>query len=825
MSIKSLMYPIHRKNLNSGSKDGNLYQILIEKDSEFKPSQYNNLFDSLYTIYNPKKPYDWLSFEFQGTSKGINLYSWLSKNLEKDFIQSNINSIHKSAEIIIPEKDYGRFGKLYALNVACATLELDSHYLFNLLQSDGERIGADMIASLCASMQNLDDEEEVWTQFTLRPIPFRALTIANAYYEVYKKTGKRPNKIHYPYAKYTGFASTLKALAGGIRYTIMGNAGSKDHNTSLNSIQKKLEAGIYFDLEIRLVCSHSTFGKARARLSTVISSFAPATDKNRFRPFSDYREKYYKRHLRLFNQHGVSQFLKDYAARRIHTYPIENYVTPAELATILHFPAKNIPGIIRLQAKKMPVPDGVYQYNTIEEAWKDQAIVFGRSNFRGRLKYLAFKDIKMLMQHVYCIGGTGSGKSWWLSFLGLQIVRHCGLTFFDVKGDVADELMAHLPKSEWHRVHYIDLQDIAQFIPLNFLIQPGMSTYNLATMIVSVFLKLNSEGSIKEHSQSILRRALIAVISTNPEGSILEVYRMFTDEDYLDWTLSKMEDNTEFPDVLSYWQSYKVMKIRARQAESKAILNKLEVITQNELPRYSMCQKTNLYKWRKMLDEKAIIIVNFALDKNENEIISFFGTLFTAFISKAVFSRGDTEVDKRVPHVAILDEFEMFLDQESDIQRFLEMARSYGLGLILAHQSVEQIPAKLMGMIEDNTFTQVSLLIGTSSAPKIKRMLPEVTEEDLTSMVQYTGYGRFKKIHPSPFTFDCLSMDDYFPSVGLVEVKKWKDAYKAKNYKHISEIKGDIEARYSTIQKNQITEDQSASVKTGKATGKIQRVK
>ena len=68
-------------------------------------------------------------------------------------------------------------------------------------------------------------------------------------------------------------------------------------------------------------------------------------------------------------------------------------------------------------------------------------------------------------------------------------------------------------------------------------------------------------------------------------------------------------------------------------------------------------------------------------------------------------------------------------------------------------------------------------------------------------------------------------MDDYFPSVGLTEVKKWKDAYKTKNYKHISKIKDDIEARYSTIQKNQITEDQSASVKTGKATGKIQRVK
>jgi hypothetical protein len=217
--------------------------------------------------------------------------------------------------------------------------------------------------------------------------------------------------------------------------------------------------------------------------------------------------------------------------------------------------------------------------------------------------------------------------------------------------------------------------------------------------------------------------------------------------------------------------------------------------------------------------------VNFALDKNTTEIVSFFGTLFTAFISNAVFSRGDTPVADRVPHVLILDEFELFIDQAEDLQKFLELARSYGLGLIMAHQSVEQIPDKLMGMVEDNTFTQLSLLIGTKSAPKIKAMFPGVSAEDLTSMLEHTGYGRFKKIHPNPFTFDCLSMDEYFPSEGLQEVQKWKTSYKKQCYSSLGEIKGDIQERYSLTQRNKLTDDNSASARLGKATGVIKRKK
>lgn len=808
MLFKAMFYPIVRKKLNVSAAEGKLYQIFIEKDAQFKPSQYNNLFDSLYTIYDPRNPHQWVSLEYHSTVRGIGLYAWCSSGVSREFLQSNINSVHPAAEIEAVENDYASLGTHYGKDVCCATMELDSHYLFPLVQSDGERIGADVMASLCASMQNLGDHEQVSVQFLLRPIHYKALTVARTYYEFYKKYGKRPNRLHYPYARLNPYLEMPNALMAAVKHTVMGSAGAKEDTDNFAPIRKKIEAGVYFDLMIRIVAISDVFGRSRERLQTVISSFSPLTEKNRLCSYAAWNR---------------DKFLRDFEQRRIHTYPLENYVSPAELATMLHFPDKSIPGIIRLRSKKMAVPEGVITYNSMEEAWNDKAIVFGISNFRGKRKYLAFRDVKMLMQHAYIIGATGSGKSYLLTFLALQIVRHAGITFFDVKGDVVDFFLQYLPKSEWKRVVYIDLHEKEWFIPFNILRQPGMTVYNLATMIVGVFVKVFSDGSIKEHSQTVLRMALIAVIATDPEGSLLEVYRMFTDEPYLDQAISKLE-GSEFPDVLDYWKNtYKKMRPSARKNEAGAITNKLQMITMNERPRYTLSQRDNLLKWRRMMDKQSIVLVNLSMGQNDDEILNFFGTLFTAFISKATFSRDDTKEERRIPHVFILDEFERFIHQDADMKKFLEMARSYRLGLMLSHQSVEQIPKDLLGMIEDNTFTQISLNIGTGSNKKIAQMFPGVDPEDFIGLDNYQGFARFKKLHPDPFTFDSLDVKEYFEGVEEIEVTRFKDDFKQRFYRHLLTIKEEINERYRLVEQNLITEDGTPTARKGNATGRIKR--
>src|SRR5690606_19585210 len=336
-------------------------------------------------------------------------------------------------------------------------------------------------------------------------------------------------------------------------------------------IERKAESGEYFDLMIRIF---TTGNKARERLNTLLSTFKTLNSENKLHGYLKYKNLSWDLAKNLSIGQKQDRFLHDYSLRRVHTYPIKSYVIPEELTTMFHFPSKYIPNVVRLALRKLQVPTTVFKYNTIQDAWRDGAIVFGRENYRGRNAYIAFKDINMLMQHTYCIGGTGAGKSYWLSFLALQIatIAKTGFTFFDVKGDVADDLLRHLPQSEWDRVVYVDLQDSFHFLPFNILKQENISVYKLTELIVSTFIKVFSEGSIKEHSQNVLRNALIAVISTDPDATLLEVYRLLTDEGYLVQTLQRMQEieDYEYHDTMQFWLEYSQEKSKTKKDTVKA---------------------------------------------------------------------------------------------------------------------------------------------------------------------------------------------------------------------------------------------------------------
>lgn len=791
----------HRKKLDGQASKGRLYQVFVGNDAEFNEKKYHQFFKSLYLPKTNKwyqfwkqSNYDWLTFEIHGVPDGIRFYSWLSGGIPVELLQSNLVSVHPSAEMQEVD-DYARFGRLTDLkNVACATLTLEQHYLYSLVQSST----TDFMVQLCSTMQGLDQGEEVGIQFIIRPV-YITSDVRKAYKD-YKNYGKPPHKwLLYPASIYSPY---LHAIRNQMK------PEKKRAPDPSPLIERKAESGEYFDLMIRIF---TTGNKARERLNTLLSTFKTLNSENKLHGYLKYKNLSWNWAKNLSIGQKQDRFLQDYSLRRVHTYPIKSYVIPEELTTMFHFPSKHIPNVVRLALRKLQVPTSIYKYNSIQEAWEDGAIVFGRENYRGRNAYIAFKDINMLMQHTYCIGGTGAGKSYWLSFLALQIatIAKTGFTFFDVKGDVADDLLRHLPQSEWDRVVYVDLQDSFHFLPFNILKQENISVYKLTELIVSTFIKVFSEGSIKEHSQNVLRNALIAVISTDPDATLLEVYRLLTDEGYLVQTLQRMQEieDYEYHDTMQFWLEYSQEKSKTKKDTVKAILNKLALIVQNERPRFTFAQKENKLNWRQLMDERKIVLVNLSMGQNEPQILDFFGTLFTSFISKATFSRDDTPRDQRVPHIFFLDEFQRFVRTEDDMTTLLELARSYGLGLVLAHQSVAQLPTKLLKMIKDNTFTQIALPVGDASAPDISKMLSTDTTKLSTSDLKakekgkYGGYGLLRLLSPEPFSFESIDMSTVFKPVSFAQVQKWKQAYKAQEYSSMDEVKKDINVRYQFSQR------------------------
>ena len=99
MISKLIRYPVVRKKLNVSAESGNLYQVLLEHNCTYHPEPYIHFFESFYTIYSPKNPYDYISFEFHANRSRTGVYTWLSGGISKEFLQSNLNSVHPYAEI------------------------------------------------------------------------------------------------------------------------------------------------------------------------------------------------------------------------------------------------------------------------------------------------------------------------------------------------------------------------------------------------------------------------------------------------------------------------------------------------------------------------------------------------------------------------------------------------------------------------------------------------------------------------------------------------------------------------------------------------------
>ncbi len=104
------------------------------------------------------------------------------------------------------------------------------------------------------------------------------------------------------------------------------------------------------------------------------------------------------------------------------------------------------------------------------------------------------------------------------------------------------------------------------------------------------------------------------------------------------------------------------------------------------------------------MDHKKILLIK--LNKGKlRQSADLLGSLFMAKLQLAAFSRADIPIAARVPFYLYIDEFQNFASESFGV--VLSEARKYGLSLILAHQTLQQIPKELRSVILDNAGIQV----------------------------------------------------------------------------------------------------------------------
>jgi len=317
--------------------------------------------------------------------------------------------------------------------------------------------------------------------------------------------------------------------------------------------------------------------------------------------------------------------------------------------------------------------------------------------------------------HFYVIGATGTGKTKFLEYLIKQdIEKGNGFGVIDPHGDLVEDIrgfliLRYMPTDEeiCDGVVLIDPTDpnfTVTFNPLEKI--PGILVAEQANELISCFRKIWSD-SWGVRMEDLMRNSLIAL--GEAELTLTELPQFLSNRAARRVILEKVSN----PLAREYFQRFDSLTDRGQVTWIEPITNKINAFFSDERIRHIFSSEKSSFNLREIMDSKKILLIK--LDKGKlRDSADLLGSLLMAKIQMAAFSRSDVPQNKRTPFYLYIDEFQNFASESFSV--VLSEARKYGLSLIMAHQTLAQIPEELRSLILGNTGIQVCFRLNRHDA-------------------------------------------------------------------------------------------------------------
>jgi Type IV secretion-system coupling protein DNA-binding domain len=401
---------------------------------------------------------------------------------------------------------------------------------------------------------------------------------------------------------------------------------------------------------------------------------------------------------------------------------------------------------------------------------------FGVTHTRGKRQAFGIRAIDR-MKHMYVIGKTGMGKSTMLENLAIQDIQNGeGVTFIDPHGSSAEKLLDFIPKERVNDVVYFAPFDVDNPIGFNIMEDIGFEhRHRVVSSLMGVFERIWADAW-SARMQYILQNTLLALLEY-PNSTLLDVNRMLINKAFREDVIQNISD----PVVASFWkEEFANFGDKYVQDATPAIQNKIGQFISNPLIRNIVSQSKSSFDFRKIMDEKKILIINLSKGRLGEGNASLLGAMIVVRLYLAALSRADVGASalKKLPaHFFYVDEFQSVVNNA--FANILSESRKYGLALIIANQYIAQLAEdKSNTVVKDSVFgnvgTTIAFRVGPHDAQELVTIFqPTFTEEDLvglgvgqiylTLMIDGVGSAPFSAntlppiVEPEPsYASDCI---------------------------------------------------------------------
>lgn len=392
-----------------------------------------------------------------------------------------------------------------------------------------------------------------------------------------------------------------------------------------------------------------------------------------------------------------------------------------EIATLVHFPTAEI--------SSSKVERDTKKTKAAPESTLGHPFILGK-NINHSIERTVSVPSHLRLRHTHVIGATGTGKSTLLlSMIAQDMQQGNGCAVLDPHGDLIEAILAYVPESRVKDVILIDPSD-GEY-PVGFNILSAHSEVEkdiLSSDLVAAFRRLSTSWG--DQMNSVFANAILAFLESSQGGTLLDLRRFLIEKSYRDTYLKTVQD----AHIRYYWQhEYPLLK----SSSIGSILTRLDTFLRPKLIRNMVAQKKGL-DFENILDTKKILLVKLSQGLIGAENSFLLGTFFVSKMYQAAMARQSKAKENRSDYLLYIDEFQHY--STPSLSHILSGARKYHLGLILAHQDMQQLQkhdSELASSVVVNAGTRICFRLGDTDAKRFASGLAYFEATDLESL--HTG--------------------------------------------------------------------------------------
>jgi hypothetical protein len=391
-----------------------------------------------------------------------------------------------------------------------------------------------------------------------------------------------------------------------------------------------------------------------------------------------------------------------------------------------HLPAASLGQLIAWQPHRViPTPAPLF----VPEGASDWVQLGNAQRSDGVWAPVGF-PLQLLTLGLHVVASVGAGKTRGL----LNLVRQClpgGCIVGDGKADDDDclltQVQAQIPLSDEGRLLLLDARDAAWPIgldPFAHLVRGGAAgaTTTALGAVLDLLVRLDGDARESPGLREFAEQGA-ALLPYADEPGLPALKHLLEDERYRAILLQRCANG----EVVQFWQAYAERPSETQRQSLLALIRRLNTVLTDETTRYLVTLQT--VDLLAALDDGAIVLLPLPHRtlKGQTPLI---GMLMLQALTDAAFRRGGTALGRRTVPV-IFDEAHKFFGAGyvSDLADLITQVRSRGLGLVYAHQTLNQL-----GKLQDAVLTNVQhrLLLATQE-PDAATLAAQYPHTDLTA--------------------------------------------------------------------------------------------